>query len=173
MKGIVQENPVTEIQAEKLIYYPLLPSFKSTHLGRLHNKDIDQFYAFDDSNKIAGICKKFSTHESSDIHCISPTQVNIIAEKLYEGEKPELVKFDFSVKTDNSQEGVFIFNTVSGGIADKIGLKMGDTIMELNGARVQTVAEFVSLCGFGFSQNSLNFGLLRDNEFIELNNCKI
>ena len=107
-------------------------------------------------------------NNSEQIYCLSPHQINLIHQSLKQGTEISRPKFGLSLKTSQSEHaGTFVFNVEDGGLAAQIGLRMGDTIVEIDGVRVSSVSDFVAITGFGLQSGS-KIGLLRDGKFIEL-----
>lgn len=172
-KGVVQETRIPKIEVDGKIYYPMLPTYAAT----LYTSTGDQgdgrldFYSFDSENNLCGVCTKIEANDPN-IYCVAPEQLSAISERANTGKKPQKVKFGFSVKTDNSHKGVFVFNAEEGSLAEKCGLRMGDTIVEVDGGRILNIAEFASKIGYSLPPSGLHFGVIRDDKYTQLDACK-
>lgn len=167
----MQQERMARIEVDGKVYYPSLPTYRASLYLDVKNEARQDFYAFDSSNNLCGICSKIQSSDPS-VYCIAPEQLSKVQEEVANGRRAEKVKFGFSVKSDNSHKGVFVFNSEEGSLADKCGLRMGDTILEVDDTRVKDISEFAAMLGYTLSPSGVTFGVLRDDKFILVDGCK-
>ena len=166
-KSLVQNTNRVKSSSQTYTYLPsysLYPHFSQ----KKNSKNFENFLSFDNSSKLAGICYKTMTNQGG-LMCVQPSQLRFLREKIYKGKIDKKNNFGLSAKTDVQNGGVFVFKVAQGGEADRRGLKMGDTILEVGGRRVEDVNSFVSRIGFGMENNE-RILVLRNGKVIELDN---
>jgi C-terminal processing protease CtpA/Prc len=72
-------------------------------------------------------------------------------------------RLGLSLKSDSSHQGIFVFKTDSVKGVDT-DLKMGDTVIGVNGGKCRNMDEFVSLLGYG-EDEIVDLQILRNGKF--------
>ncbi|KAK3568342.1 hypothetical protein QTP86_004955 [Hemibagrus guttatus] len=71
--------------------------------------------------------------------------------------------FGFSLKSSKGEEGIFMTDVIAGGVADNVGVKAGDRVVEINGENVERATHDQTVVKVKAAGNSVMLLLADDN----------